>query len=52
MKIKTLLIAAALLMATYFVAQNAQDFSKVEIKTTKLTDKFHRSKGTHDPHER
>ena len=45
MKIKTLLIAAALLMATYVVEQNAQDFSKVEIKTTKLTDKFHTLEG-------
>ena len=45
MKIKTLLIAAALLMATYAVAQNAQDFSKVEIKTTKLMDKFYTLEG-------
>jgi cyclase len=45
MKIKTLLIAAALLMATYVVAQNAQDFSKVEIETTKLMDKFYTLEG-------
>jgi len=32
-------------MATYVVAQNAQDFSKVEIKTTKLMDKFYTLEG-------
>src|SRR5262250_2785673 len=46
MKIKALLMAAALLTATAAVAQNAQqDFSKVEIKTTKLTDKFYTLEG-------
>src|SRR5499433_176378 len=42
MKIKTLLMAATVLTATSAVAQNAQqDFSKVEIKTTKISDKFY-----------
>src|SRR5215471_12823712 len=41
MKTKALLIAAAFLMAASVMAQNAQDFSKVEIKTTKLSDKFY-----------
>jgi len=46
MKIKALLTAAALLTATSAVAQNAQqDFSKVEIKTTKITDKFYTFEG-------
>jgi len=45
MKIKALLIASALLMTTYGVAQNAPDFSKVEIKTTKMTDKFYTLEG-------
>src|SRR5262249_53447559 len=46
MKLKALLMAAALLTATSAVAQNAQqDFSKVEIKTTKITDKFYTLEG-------
>src|SRR5215510_12897496 len=46
MKIKALLVAAALLTATSVVAQNAQqDFSKVEIKTTKITEKFYTLEG-------
>src|SRR5262245_32351537 len=46
MKIKTLLMAATVLTATSAVAQNAQqDFSKVEIKTTKFTDKFYTLEG-------
>ena len=45
MKTKTLLIAIALLMAASLAAQNAQDFSKVEIKTTKYTDKFYTLEG-------
>src|SRR5499433_2677673 len=46
MKIKALLMAAALLTATSVVAQNAQqDFSKVEIKTTKITEKFYTLEG-------
>src|SRR5215831_5884906 len=45
MKTKALFVAAALLMATSVVAQNTQDFSKVEIKTTKLTDKFYTLEG-------
>jgi len=46
MKLKALLMAAALLTATSAVAQNAQqDFSKVEIKATKITDKFYTLEG-------
>src|SRR5262245_22572978 len=46
MKIKALLMAAALLTARSVIAQNAQqDFSKVEIKTTKITDKFYTLEG-------
>ena len=46
MKLKALLMAAALLTATSAVAQNAQqDFSKVEVKTTKITDKFYTLEG-------
>jgi len=45
MKTKALLIATALLMATFVFAQNAQDFSKVEIKTMKYTDKFYTLEG-------
>ena len=40
MKIKVLFVAAALLLAVSAHAQNQQDFSKVEIKTTKVSDKF------------
>jgi cyclase len=46
MKIKMLLVPAAMLLAASFViAQNAQDFSKVEIKTTRITDKFYTLEG-------
>ena len=46
MKLKALLMAAALVTATSAIAQNAQqDFSKVEIKTTKITDKFYTLEG-------
>src|SRR5215831_17020202 len=46
MKLKALLMAAALLTATSAVAQNAQqDFSKVEVKTTKIMDKFYTLEG-------
>src|SRR5262245_21789408 len=46
MKIKSLLTAVAVLMATSAVAQNAQqDFSKVEIKTTKVSEKFYTLEG-------
>jgi glyoxylase-like metal-dependent hydrolase (beta-lactamase superfamily II) len=46
MKIKMLLVPAAILLAASFViAQNAQDFSKVEIKTTRITDKFYTLEG-------
>src|SRR5215470_18591303 len=47
MKTNALLMAAALLTATSAVAQNAQqDFSKIEIKTTKITDKFYTLEGS------
>src|SRR5205085_3738195 len=45
MKTKALLALAALLIATAAIAQNAQDFSKVEIKTTKISDKFYTLEG-------
>ena len=45
MTMKAGLLAAAMLMGTSAIAQNAQDFSKVEIKTTKITDKFYTLEG-------
>lgn len=45
MRMKALFVLAAVLMAISAVAQNAQDFSKVEIKTTKLSDKFYTFEG-------
>jgi glyoxylase-like metal-dependent hydrolase (beta-lactamase superfamily II) len=46
MRIKTLLATATLLAAASALAQNAQtDFSKIEIKTTKLSDKFYTFEG-------
>jgi glyoxylase-like metal-dependent hydrolase (beta-lactamase superfamily II) len=42
---KALFVLAAVLIATSAIAQNAQDFSKVEIKTTKLSDKFYTFEG-------
>ena len=45
MRMKVLFVLAAVLMATSAIAQNAQDFSKVEIKTTKLSDKFYTFEG-------
>src|SRR5881296_116715 len=45
MKTKALLSAAILLIAGSVLAQNQQDFSKVEIKTTKLNDKFYTLEG-------
>ena len=39
------LAGAALLMATAALAQNQTDYSKVEIKTTKLNDKFYTLEG-------
>ena len=46
MKTKTLfLLAAVLLAASSLIAQNAQDFSKVEIKTTRITDRFYTLEG-------
>ncbi len=45
MRMKALLTVATFLMVTCAIAQNAQDFSKVEIKTTKLSDKFYTLEG-------
>ena len=46
MKMKALLFAAGLLTATSGIAQNAQtDYSKVEIKTTRISDKFYTLEG-------
>jgi len=45
MKTKAFLTAAVLLMAASVLAQNQQDFSKVEIKTTKISDKFYTLEG-------
>lgn len=46
MKTKAFLSIAILLTAAMAMAQNAQqDFSKVEIKTTKITDKFYTLEG-------
>jgi cyclase len=45
MKIKVLFATAALLVAVSALAQNQQDFSKVEIKTTKISDKFYTLEG-------
>src|SRR4030095_1520250 len=45
MKTKALLLPALLLIATAASAQNQQDFSKVEIKTTRITDKFYTLEG-------
>ena len=46
MKFKTLLVAAALVTATSAIAQNQTDYSKVEIKTTRITDKFYTLEGS------
>jgi cyclase len=46
MKFKTVLVVIALAAITFAVnAQNQPDFSKVEIKTTKITDKFYTLEG-------
>src|SRR5262249_62208748 len=46
MRMKALLLIAAMLIAASAIAQNAQtDFSKVEIKTRKLCDKFYTLEG-------
>src|SRR5215510_2661326 len=45
MRLKLCLLAGVLLIAASVMAQNAQDFSKVEIKTTKLSDKFYTLEG-------
>jgi len=44
MRIKMLLVAIAVTAVTAY-AQNQPDFSKVEIKTTKITDKFYTLEG-------
>ena len=41
MRMKAFLAGATLLMATAAMAQNQTDFSKVEIKTRKINDKFY-----------
>src|SRR5215475_7021734 len=45
MKTKALFLLALLAVAVSATAQNAQDFSKVEIKTTKISDKFYTLEG-------
>src|SRR5215468_2457631 len=46
MRIRAFLAVAVFLMAATAIAQNAQtDYSKVEIKTTKLSDKFYTLEG-------
>jgi cyclase len=45
MKTRLTWMAAALLIAASAMAQNAQDFSKVEIKTTRISDKFYTLEG-------
>jgi cyclase len=46
MKLRAILLAAVILLAATAIAQNAQqDFSKVEIKTTKINDKFYTLEG-------
>src|SRR5262245_21787436 len=45
MKTKAFLAATLLLAATSVLAQNQQDFSKVEIKATKINDKFYTLEG-------
>ena len=46
MKTKATLLAAIILIASAAIAQNAQqDFSKVEIKTTKISDRFYTLEG-------
>src|SRR5262245_20086290 len=45
MKMKAFLTGAILLIAASVAAQQQQDFSKVEIKTTKLSDKFYTLEG-------
>jgi len=45
MKMKLFLLTGVLLTAASVMAQNAQDFSKVEIKTTKISDKFYTLEG-------
>jgi cyclase len=45
MKTKTLFAVALFLLTASAIAQNQQDFSKVEIKTTRITDKFYMLEG-------
>ena len=45
MRIKVLVVVAVFVLSTFAVAQNQQDFSKVEIKTTRITDKFYTLEG-------
>jgi hypothetical protein len=49
MQVKVFLIASIFLVAVTVAAQNAQqDFSKVEIKATKIGDKFYTLEGQGD----
>ena len=45
MRTKVFLLAVAFLLAATAIAQNQQDFSKVEIKATKINDKFYTLEG-------
>ena len=45
MRIRVLVVVAVFVLSTFAVAQNQQDFSKVEIKTTRITDKFYTLEG-------
>jgi glyoxylase-like metal-dependent hydrolase (beta-lactamase superfamily II) len=45
MRIKALFVMAAFLIATAAFSQGQQDLSKVEIKTTKISDKFYTLEG-------
>jgi cyclase len=45
MRMKAFLAAALLLTATSLIAQQGQDYSKVEIKATKINDKFYTLEG-------
>src|ERR1700745_4196861 len=46
MRMKGLLLIAVMLITAAAIAQNAQtDYSKIEIKTTKLSDKFYTLEG-------
>src|SRR6516225_4166819 len=46
MRMRAFLAAAAFLISASAFAQGGQDFSKIEIKTTKLSDKFYTLEGS------